>query len=91
MGWKDELYDLEENIWTLSHVRKYLNGKYGEGSWVKKSSSKYNIDRYIWEKDNLKVDIQKPTIKEGFIRIYKEGEESIIERVYDLKKIKEWL
>jgi len=25
------------------------------------------------------------------IRIYKEGEESIIERVYDLKKIKEWL
>jgi hypothetical protein len=89
MSWKDELYDLEDNIWTLFHVRKYLNGKYGEGTWTK--NLRASIDRYIWEKDNLKVDVQKPTIKEGMIRIYKEGEEPIIEKVYDLKKIKEWL
>ena len=89
MSWEDTVPNLESTLWTLSHIRAYLNNKYGEGTWTKHPTSK--IERYIWEKDNLKVDIQKPTIKEGFIRIYKEGEESIIERVYDLKKIKEWL
>tara|TARA_R100001082_G_scaffold86473_1_gene53065 strand:+ start:381 stop:650 length:270 start_codon:yes stop_codon:yes gene_type:complete len=87
MGWEEQLIDLNENIWNHLHTQKYLNEKFGEGSWEK--VPRKSIDTYVWENNNLKVLIQKPTIKEGIVKIIKEGQDPIVKYIWNMKEIKE--
>ena len=38
---------------------------------------------------NLKILIQKPTIKEGIVKIIKEGQDPIVKYIWNMKEIKE--
>ena len=87
MSWKEELIDLDDNIWNRFHIQKYLNEKFGEGSWEK--VPRKSIDTYVWKKDNLKILSQKPTIKEGIVKIIKEGQDPIVKYIWNMKEIKE--
>jgi hypothetical protein len=87
MSWKNTLVNLDEGLWNILHVRKYLNGKFGEGKWEKHTPNRKSIARYTWVGDII-VKIQPPTIKAGIIRIIKDGEETKHE-VWNLKDIKE--
>ena len=87
MSWKEELIDLDDNIWNKLHVQKYLNERFGEGSWEK--VPRKSIDTYVWEKDKLRISIQKPTIKQGIIRIVRAGQDPIVKHIWNMKEIKE--
>ena len=87
MSWEEELIELDDNIWNKLHVQKYLNGKFGDGTW--KQDTRKLIETYTWEGNDLIIKIQKPTIKQGIIRIFKEGQNPIIKSVWNLKELKD--